>query len=84
VEGDAGVSISRGGPANSFAYLFAANVGQPPFDDPRVRQALRLAVDRQALVDVVLLGQGTLGNDVVGLGLPGYAEGLVQRRRDIE
>ena len=29
-------------------------VDQKPFDDPRVRKALRIAVDRQALTDVVL------------------------------
>ncbi|MFO1037914.1 MAG: ABC transporter substrate-binding protein [Geminicoccaceae bacterium] len=34
-----------------------------PFDDNRVRQAMKLAVDRQALVDSVLLGYGEVGND---------------------
>jgi peptide/nickel transport system substrate-binding protein len=29
-------------------------VDQKPFDDPRVRKALRIAVDRQALTDIVL------------------------------
>jgi peptide/nickel transport system substrate-binding protein len=32
-------------------------VDQKPFDDPRVRKALRIAVDRQALTDLVL-GEG--------------------------
>ncbi len=31
----------------------------PPFDDPRVRQALNYAVDVQAIVDALLGGQGT-------------------------
>jgi peptide/nickel transport system substrate-binding protein len=34
-----------------------------PFDDPRVRQAMKLVIDRQALVDSALLGFGTPGND---------------------
>jgi peptide/nickel transport system substrate-binding protein len=39
-------------------------VDTPPFDDLRVRQALKLVVDRQAIVDTVLLGFGEAGNDV--------------------
>ena len=35
----------------------------PPFDDVRVRQALKLVVDRQAIVDGPLLGIGEPGND---------------------
>jgi peptide/nickel transport system substrate-binding protein len=38
-------------------------VDTKPFDDNRVRQALKLAVDRQAMVDTVLLGYGETGAD---------------------
>lgn len=35
----------------------------PPFEDVRVRQALRLVADRQALIDLVLNGAGTVTCD---------------------
>jgi peptide/nickel transport system substrate-binding protein len=35
----------------------------PPFDNLKVRQALKAVVDRQAIVDTVLLGYGEPGND---------------------
>lgn len=34
-----------------------------PFDDPKVRQAIALAVDRQAIVDGLFQGKSDLGND---------------------
>ncbi|TCR64189.1 ABC transporter substrate-binding protein [Bosea sp. BK604] len=37
---------------------------QKPFNDVRVRQALALTVDRNAMVDFVTEGLGTVGNDV--------------------
>lgn len=36
-----------------------------PFEDPRVRQAFKLMVDRQQLVDTVMGGLGGIGNDVM-------------------
>jgi peptide/nickel transport system substrate-binding protein len=38
-------------------------VDTKPFDDVRVREALKLVVDRQAMVDTVLLGFGEVGAD---------------------
>lgn len=35
----------------------------PPFDDNNVRTALKFAINRQDLLDKVLRGHGTLGND---------------------
>jgi peptide/nickel transport system substrate-binding protein len=41
----------------------AAWCDTPPFDDNRVRLALKYCIDRQTMVDTVLLGQGTIAND---------------------
>ncbi|MET8677248.1 ABC transporter substrate-binding protein [Streptomyces sp. NPDC004647] len=54
-----------------------------PFADPKVREALRLAVDRKAMVKQVLSGYGRVANDVLGTGDPAYAEDLPQRTRDL-
>ncbi len=43
---------------------FTMRVDQAPFSDVNVRQALRLLVDRQQLIDSALDGYGTVANDV--------------------
>ena len=63
--------------------VFLMAVDRPPFDDPLVRQAFRLIADRQALVDTALQGFGSLGNDLVGLDLPFFAD-LPVREQDLE
>ncbi|MDN5901061.1 MAG: ABC transporter substrate-binding protein, partial [Brachybacterium sp.] len=65
-------------------YLpFTMRVDQPPFDDERVRQAFRLAIDREGMLEQVLSGKGTIGNDMFGVFDPAYPD-LPQRTQDIE
>ncbi|GDY73985.1 hypothetical protein SAV31267_034700 [Streptomyces avermitilis] len=54
-----------------------------PFADARVREAMRLVVDREAMVKQVLSGYGTVANDIMGTGDPGYAKDVPQRERDL-
>ncbi|MGW6454802.1 ABC transporter substrate-binding protein [Streptomyces sp. NPDC055078] len=54
-----------------------------PFADPRVREALRLAVDREAMVEQVLSGYGHVANDILGTGDPAYAKDIPQRTRNL-
>lgn len=56
---------------------------RPPFDDPDAAMALKLAADRQRLVDVVLGGRGTVGNDMYGKGYEYYPDEVPQRGRDV-
>ncbi|HEY5990516.1 MAG TPA: ABC transporter substrate-binding protein, partial [Streptosporangiaceae bacterium] len=59
-------------------------IDMPPFDDVRVRQAMRLIVDRHAIIEQVLSGYGSLGNDLYAPFDPGYDHSLPQRTTDIE
>ena len=71
--------------ANTGAWLpFTMRVDQPPFDDVRVRQAFRLIVDRQQMIDQALAGHGWVGNDLYSPFDPCYASHLPQREQDLE
>lgn len=83
LEGVDGVEIVRGELTSSSIRCFAFNRRLAPFDDPRVIEACKLAVDRQQLVDVVAFGNATIGNDMPSLGFAGYPEGVSQRERDV-
>jgi peptide/nickel transport system substrate-binding protein len=56
----------------------------PPFTDHRVREALRLVVDRRAMVEQVLSGYGTVANDIFSPFDPNFDRALPQREPDIE
>ncbi|MFC4120949.1 ABC transporter substrate-binding protein [Nonomuraea zeae] len=65
-------SIDR--PGHPFSVWL--NTGREPFGDPRVRQALTLAVDRQAIVNSVSFGQWKLATGFVTPSTPDHAKGL--------
>ncbi|WP_427017038.1 ABC transporter substrate-binding protein [Pseudarthrobacter sp. P1] len=62
---------------------FTMRVDQEPFNDPKVREAFRLIVDRQQMVDQVLGGHGTVGNDMYAPLDACYPSGVAQRSQDI-
>ncbi|MBW0103058.1 ABC transporter substrate-binding protein [Pseudonocardia sp. KRD-291] len=81
VEGDPRVQVLAA-PEAIHQYL-CLKVDRPPFADPRLRDAVRLGIDRDALVRVALLGKGRVGNDLRGRGTQYYAFGIAQVGRDV-
>ena len=69
----------------SFSYTFLGfNLEHPFFKDVRVRRAISMAIDRQSLIDGVLLGQGV---PTVGPYKPGtwaYNDKLTPVRQDVD
>jgi peptide/nickel transport system substrate-binding protein len=58
-------------------------VNKKPFNDNNVRMALKLAIDREEIVDKVLRGYGVPGNDhPITPAMKYYAENLEQRTYD--
>ncbi len=58
-EGNGDIAIARSTRFESTQMFF--NARKPPFDDARLRKAIAMGVDREALVETVLLGQGRPG-----------------------
>lgn len=64
-------------------YTFPMLTQYEPFNNNDVRMALKLAVDRQEMVDKILRGYGSVGNDhPIGSSVPFYASDLPQRQYD--
>jgi len=63
---------------------FTMRVDQAPFSDVRVRQAMRLIVNRPQMVEQVLSGQGRIANDMYAPFDPAYDTALPQRVQDLE
>lgn len=72
------LSVSRTG---SWTGLYM-DMAKPPFNDVRVRQALRLSVDRKLAVQSAVSGFGTTASDLYSPFDPAYNNSLV-REQDI-
>jgi len=68
-------------PTGSWVTITMA-IDQAPFDDPDVREALRLIADREALVETVVHGYGTIANDLYSPLDRNYARDIAQRPHD--
>jgi peptide/nickel transport system substrate-binding protein len=86
---DSVASIASGGAATVISNAasfnpFTMRVDQSPFNDARVRQAMRLIVDRPQMRGLVFGGHGLMGNDVFSPLDPLYDTSLPQRTQDLE
>ncbi|WP_259671452.1 ABC transporter substrate-binding protein [Rhizobium sp. NZLR11] len=64
-------------------YIFGMMSDADPYKDKNVRQALKFAINRKEMVDKILLGHGTLGNDQpIDTTHKYFDKSLVQREYD--
>ncbi|HSF61584.1 MAG TPA: ABC transporter substrate-binding protein [Gaiellaceae bacterium] len=69
---------------NSSHNMFGLRVDREPFRDPRVRRAIALTLNRPDIINRVLLGAGTLGNDSpFWSGFPSTHPSIKQRRQNL-
>ena len=77
-----GVNVhSKSGPGH---YVFIAHVDTDPFSNQDVMLALKYGMNRQEMVDKILFGYGTVGNDIpINASYPLFTD-LPQREYDPE
>jgi len=76
------ITVLEGRGSNTVPIYMAVDLA--PFQDVRVRQAMRLIADRPQLVAEAQSGYGSIANDNFDKGLPHYDTQLPQRAQDIE
>lgn len=79
-EGQGLTLVTRKG-AESVPLLMRVDI--EPFDDNRVREAVKLSLDRDELVDQVYLGYGEPGKDMIRYDEPGVPADAPAIKRDI-
>jgi ABC-type oligopeptide transport system substrate-binding subunit len=57
-------------------FYIGINTQEPPFDDPIVRRAFAMAIDKELLAKVRLKDLVVPANGVLPPGMPGFSEGL--------
>lgn len=64
-------------------YVFIMHVDTAPFDNNELRLALKYAINRQEMVDKILRGYGTIGNDMpINAAYPLFDDTIEQRTFD--
>ena len=66
-------------------YVFIMHVDTAPFDNRDLRMALKYAINRQEMVDKILRGYGSIGNDIpINKAYPLFDDSIPQREYDPE
>ncbi|MCB1411323.1 MAG: peptide ABC transporter substrate-binding protein, partial [Rhodobacteraceae bacterium] len=64
-------------------YVFIMRCNAAPFDNNDLRMALKLAINRQDMVDRILRGYGSIGNDMpINAAYPLFDDSIPQREYD--
>ncbi len=64
-------------------YVFIMHCNTAPFDNTDLRMALKLAMDREEMLDKILRGYGTMGNDFpINASYPLFPDDIEQRKFD--
>ena len=61
IQAEAPKTVCEVEPANQSTNLIV-NRDAPPFDDPEIRRAMALALDRKSFIDILAAGQGDIGS----------------------
>ncbi|MCB6178485.1 ABC transporter substrate-binding protein [Rhodobacter sp. Har01] len=81
LKGAAGIQIRAA--AGRGHYVFIMHVDKAPFDNNDLRMALKLAINRQEMVDKILGGLGSRGNDFpINAAYPLFDDSIEQRDFD--
>ena len=70
-------------PRMATSYI-TLNSSQPPLDDPKVRQALAMSVDKAGINEVLLYGYYREADGFVPPDMPGYDESVTAYEYDVE
>ncbi len=76
-------NLRRAEPTFSVQYI-GMNVNEPPLDDPKVRQALNLAIDKQEIATIVLGDLVVPAQGILPPGFPGFNNNLMSYDFDPE
>ncbi len=61
---------------NMAVFYFTLNPSQPPFDDPKVRQAFAMTIDRETINSVLLYDAYRVADGFLPPEMPGYSESV--------
>ncbi len=75
--------VVKAPPAFNVNYI-GMNVEEPPFDDPKVRQALNMSVNKSAIADTLYSGLIVPANGILPFGFPGYSDQVNGYTYDLE
>lgn len=63
-------------------YYFMFNENVKPLDNPKVRKAIEMAIDRKTILDQLYYGEGTVANTIIPSDIMGYNKDAAEIKYD--